>query len=115
MVETLDDIGLDVSRLGDLSLSFLLGSLVGEPPRGLGSADFLDFFVTGGKGGSDMPAIPANCANCGFLATIPWKVSGLKFKESKSGPRGGPPAWIESLRRAAKMPPGPRAEFLAEF
>ena len=110
--------------MGDLSLSLLFGSLVGEPPRGRGSADFLFFLlldVIGGIAGNTpdgggIPGMPPAPKSPGFLATILWKDSGLFDIKSKRGPIGGPPACaVMSLRRAAKMPPGPRTEFFAEF
>ena len=90
------------------SLDFLLASLVGEPPRGRGSADLRDFFMGGGKEGVAPEAAEAAAAmKAGFLSMLG------KFSGAKSNMDMGGGTWsLIFANLAAKIPPAKLFEFL---
>ena len=90
-------------NLGFLPLTWW--SLFGDPPLGLGSEDFRDFFMGwgGGKGGAVNPAI-----NPGFLIIEAWRLSGVR-SNIPIGTLVG--SWFILAKWAAKMPPLPPPRF----
>ena len=79
--------------------------MFGDPPLGLGSEDFRDFFMGwgGGKGGAVNPAI-----NPGFLIIEAWRLSGVR-SNIPIGTLVG--SWFILAKWAAKMPPLPPPRF----
>ena len=90
-------------NLGFLPLGWW--SLFGDPPLGLGSEDFRDFFMGwgGGKGGAVSPAI-----NPGFLIIEAWRLSGVRSNIPIGTLLG---SWFILAKWAAKMPPLPPPRF----